>query len=107
MIINNPLDLIGNTPLVYVNKLSKKLECDIYLKLEKYNLTGSSKDRIVKNILINALNERKINNKTTIIEATSGNTGIALAIICNILSLKCIIVMPENTSIDKVKMVKM
>ena len=90
------LDLIGNTPMVYLNKTSKKYNCNIFLKLEKYNLTNSSKDRAVKEMLLYALKNKLIDNNTTIIEPTSGNTGIALASLCAILSLKCIIVMPEN-----------
>lgn len=105
MLVNNPLDLIGNTPLVLLTKLSSHYNCNIYLKLEKYNLTYSSKDRIVKNILLNAIKNNKINKDTTIVEATSGNTGISLACICSLLSLKCIIVMPENASEERKKMI--
>ena len=105
MLINNSLDLIGNTPLVLLGKLSKKYKCNIYLKLEKYNLTYSSKDRIVKNILLKAISENKVNKNTIVVEATSGNTGISLACICALLSLKCIIVMPENVSEERKKII--
>lgn len=101
-----PLDLIGNTPLVYLKKLSKKYDCNIYLKLEKYNLTGSSKDRAVKEMLLYAINNNLINKDTTIIEPTSGNTGIALSALCAILSLKCIIVMPSNCNIERINIIK-
>ena len=106
MIIKNKLDLIGNTPLVFLPYFSKKYNCNIYLKLEKYNLTYSSKDRVVKEILLNALKENKIKKGDTIIEATSGNTGISLACVCNILNLKCIIVMPKNVSDERIKLIK-
>ena len=84
MLIKNKLDLIGNTPLVYLSYYSKKYNCNIYAKLEKYNLTYSSKDRMVKNIIINTINNNKINKSTTIIEVSSGNTAISLACICKI-----------------------
>ena len=59
--IENIYNLIGNTPLIKINSLSKQYNCNIYLKLEKYNYTGSSKDRAVYNMIIEALNENKIN----------------------------------------------
>ena len=59
MLINNPLDMIGDSPLVKLNKLSSKYNSNIYLKLEKYNLTSSSKDRAVKQMIITALEENK------------------------------------------------
>lgn len=100
-----PLDLIGNTPLVSLKKLSKKYNCNIYLKLEKYNLSQSCKDRAVKEMLLNALKSKKINQHSTIIEPTSGNTGIALASICAFLSLKCIIIMPSNANEERKKLI--
>lgn len=101
-----PLDLIGKTPLVYLKKISEENNCNIYLKLEKYNLTGSVKDRAVKNMLLEALKNNQINENTTIIEPTSGNTGIALASLCASLSLKCIIVMPSNANIERIKILQ-
>lgn len=91
---------IGNTRLVKaINIINKyQLTCDIYLKLEKDNYTGSSKDRLVSFIIEDALNNKLINKDTVIIEATSGNTGISLSKICNDLELKCIIIMPSNAS---------
>lgn len=100
------LDLIGNTPMIYLNKTSKKYNCNIFLKLEKYNLTNSSKDRAVKEMLLYALKNKLIDNNTTIIEPTSGNTGIALAALCAILSLKCIIIMPENANEERKKIIE-
>lgn len=105
MLINNPLDLIGNTPLVKINSLSNKYKCNIYLKLEKYNLTHSAKDRAVKQMILEALNKNIINNNTTIIEPSSGNTGISIAAICANLNLKCIIVMPGNVSEERKKLI--
>lgn len=106
MPVLKPLDLIGNTPLVYLEKISKNLNCHIYLKLEKYNLSGSSKDRAVKEMLLQALKEKKINKETTIIEPTSGNTGISLAAICAQLSLKCIIVLCESSNEERIKLIQ-
>lgn len=107
VIYNNKLDLISNTPLVYLNNISKEYNCNIYLKLEKYNLTGSSKDRAVKEMLLFALNNKIIDINSTIIEATSGNTGISLACICSLLKLKCIIVMPINSNKERIKLIKL
>lgn len=103
---NSTLDLIGNTPLLLLANTSKKYNCNIYVKLEKYNLTQSIKDRAVKEMILSAIKEKKINKDTTIIEATSGNTGIALASICAYLSLKCIIVLPSNSNIERIKLIK-
>lgn len=107
MLINNPLDMIGNSPLVKLNKLSSKYNSNIYLKLEKYNLTSSSKDRAVKQMIIAALEENKINKDSIIIEPTSGNTGISIAAICSILNLKCIIVMPIDSNIERINLIKL
>ena len=106
MLIKNKLDLIGNTPLVYMSNYSKTYKCNIYVKLEKYNLTYSSKDRAVKQILLDAIDKKIINKDSTIIEATSGNTGISLACMCLMLSLKCIIVMSKNVSEERKKLIK-
>lgn len=106
MIVNNPFQLIGNTPMIHLNKLSKKMNCNIYLKLEKYNLTGSSKDRAVYNMIQELIDSKKINSDTTIVEPTSGNTGISLACICSYLSIKCIIVMMENSNIERIKLIR-
>lgn len=102
----SPLDLIGNTPLLYLRNLSKKYNSNIYLKLEKYNLSNSIKDRAVKQMILSAINDKKINKDTTIIEASSGNLGISLACICACLSLKCIIVLPDDSNIERIKLIK-
>ncbi len=106
MIYKSILDLIGNTPLLYLEKLSKNNNCNIYLKLEKFNLTGSIKDRAVKNMLLEAIKNKQIDKNTTLIEPTSGNTGISLACLCAALSIKCIIVMPNNSNIERIKLIK-
>lgn len=92
-------DLIGNTPLLRIN------DTNIYAKLECFNLTGSIKDRAVKQMLMTALKENKINKDTTIIEPTSGNTGISLASICAYLKMKCIIVMPLGVTKERTEII--
>lgn len=99
MIYQNIEDLIGNTPLL-------KLTDSIFGKLEKFNLTGSSKDRIALAMIMDAIDKNKINKETTIIEATSGNTGIALSCLTKKRGLKCIIVMPSNMSKERIKLLK-
>ena len=104
MLYKNVIDLIGNTPLVKLQISDGKTA--LYAKLEKYNLTGSSKDRIALKMIEDAFKKGFINDDTTIIEPTSGNTGIAIAAICAVKNLKCIIVMPENMSEERKKLIK-
>ncbi len=102
------LDLIGKTPMVRLKKIEEAYNCPspIYAKLERCNPTGSIKDRAAKGMILAALEEGKINKDTTIIEPTSGNTGIALAAIGATLGMKVVIFMPANCSIERVKMMK-
>ena len=106
MIVNNPFQLIGNTPMIHLNKLSKKMNCNIYLKLEKYNLTGSSKDRAVYNMIQELIDSKKINSDTTIVEPTSGNQGIGLALVGAVKGYRTIIVMPDSVSEERRKLVR-
>lgn len=99
MIYNNILELIGNTPLVKYND-------NIALKLEFYNPSNSVKDRASFMMLDTAIKEGKINKETVIIEPTSGNTGIGLAMCCAVLGLRLMIVMPENMSEERKKVIK-
>ncbi len=101
-------DVIGNTPLLRLKNIEKAydLSCPIYAKLERCNPTGSIKDRIAKEMILSALKEGKINKDTTIIEPTSGNTGIGLAAICASLGMKAVIFMPANCSIERVRMMR-
>lgn len=102
------VDLIGNTPLVRLKNIEEAyhLSCRIYAKLERDNPTGSIKDRIAKEMILSALKDGKITKDTTIIEPTSGNTGIGLAAIGATLGMKVVIFMPSNCSIERVKMMK-
>ncbi len=102
------IDLIGNTPLVRLKKIEELYHSPspIYAKLERCNPTGSIKDRASKEMIMSALEEGKINKNTTIIEPTSGNTGIGLAAIGATLGMKVVIFMPANCSIERVKMMR-
>ena len=105
---NSFLDLVGNTPLVRVNNLIKKdeLKADVLAKLEYFNPAGSVKDRIVKEMILDALEKGLINENTTLIEPTSGNTGIGLSAVATALNLKIIITMPETMSVERRNLMK-
>jgi len=92
--------LIGNTPLVKLQRLNKS-ENELLVKLEGDNPAGSVKDRAAMSMIEGAENNRKIKSGDTIIEATSGNTGIALAMVCAIKGYNLILIMPENMSIER------
>ncbi len=106
MIKNTVLDMIGNTPLIKLNKVSVELGNNVYAKAEYLNPFGSVKDRIAINMLSKAIEKGLINTNTVIIEPTSGNTGIALAGICSILGNKCILVMPSSMSKERIKVME-
>ncbi len=104
MIKENIEGLIGNTPLVKLNKLSELTGTTILGKCEFMNPTSSVKDRIAMNMINEALASGDINENSTIIEPTSGNTGIGLAAICASKSLKLVLTMPESMSIERRKL---
>ncbi len=99
-IAKNLTELIGNTPMVRLNKLNDGL-ADIYLKLEYFNPANSIKDRAALQMILDAEEAGKINKDTVIIEPTSGNTGIGLAMICAIRGYKIILTMPESMSLER------
>lgn len=103
MIANNIEELIGNTPLVKINTLSQETGTTILGKCEFMNPTSSVKDRIAFNMINEALKSGDIDQNTTIIEPTSGNTGIGLAAICAAKGLKLMLTMPESMSIERRK----
>jgi len=103
MIANNIEGLIGNTPLVKINTLSEETGTTILGKCEFMNPTSSVKDRIASSMINEALKSGRIDKDTTIIEPTSGNTGIGLAAICAAKGLKLILTMPESMSIERRK----
>ena len=100
---NSILDLIGNTPQVETKTLIKNPRVKLFLKLEGQNPGGSVKDRAALNMIKSALVRGDITNETKLIEATSGNTGIALAMIAGIFKLQLELVMPENSTIERVQ----
>lgn len=97
--------LIGNTPLVELNKITANTEATILVKLESSNPGGSVKDRIGSNMIRAAEEDGKINADTTIIEPTSGNTGIALAMISAAKGYRLILTMPDTMSIERRKVI--
>lgn len=108
MIYENILELIGNTPMLHLNQIQKayQLPYDIYVKLEKNNPAGSMKDRAAYYMIKEAREKGKIQEHATIIEPTSGNTGIALACLANYYHYHCIIVMPESVSLERRKLIQ-
>jgi len=100
---NTIVDLIGDTPVVRLNRIVKNLEAEVWLKLEAFNPGGSVKDRIAMNMIEKAEKEGKIDKDTVIIEPTSGNTGIGLAMVAASKGLKLILVMPDSMSIERRK----
>ena len=95
------LDLIGNTPMVDVSQLSPKPAVKIFAKLESDNPAGSVKDRIAKSMILDAEASGKLQAGDTILEPSSGNTGIALAMIARIRGYKLKIVLPANVSVER------
>ncbi|PHH96661.1 cysteine synthase A [Fusobacterium nucleatum] len=100
MIYNNLLALIGNTPVVKIDFKDENI-ADVYVKLEKFNLSGSVKDRAALGMIEAAEREGLLKEGSVIIEPTSGNTGIALALIGRLKGYKVIIVMPDTMSIER------
>ena len=105
-LVNNYFDLIGNTPLFELKNIQKEfnLNSKIYAKLEYFNPAGSIKDRTALNMLKVAQQKGLLKPDSTIIEPTSGNTGIGLASICATLGYKVILTMPETMSIERRKL---
>ena len=101
MIAKDILGLIGNTPLVEIKRLNPNPNLKMYIKLEKYNPSGSIKDRIAKYMIEQAERSRKLTREKTVIEPTSGNTGIGLALVCRAKGYDLILVMPETMSMER------
>jgi cysteine synthase B len=101
MIARNILDLIGNTPMVQINRVHKNPNLEMYVKLEKLNIGGSVKDRIAKYMIEQAEKTGQLNKDKIVIEPTSGNTGIGLALVCRVKGYNLFLVMPENMTLER------
>ena len=100
------LDTIGHTPMVELQRLSPKPGVRIFAKLEGANPTGSVKDRIALKMIEQAEADGELSGARTILEPTSGNTGISLAMIGRIKGYKVAVVMPENVSVERVQLLE-
>lgn len=100
VIAQNLTELIGKTPMVKINKLNTG-SANVYAKLEYFNPTNSIKDRAALQMITDAEADGRINKDTLIIEPTSGNTGIGLAMICSIKGYRIILTMPESMSLER------
>ena len=101
MIYNNILETIGKTPIVKINKLVGSEDATLLAKLEFFNPAGSVKDRIGLSMIEDAEKKGKLKPEMTIVEPTSGNTGIALAMVAAVKGYKCIFTMPETMSLER------
>jgi len=105
-IYNSIIETIGNTPLVRINRLNTVKDVTILAKLEFFNPLSSVKDRLGAALIESAEREGIIKKGATVIESTSGNTGIGLAFVCAAKGYRLIITMPENMSVERIKLLK-
>ena len=104
-IVENIAGLIGNTPLVKLNKLTENIHATVVCKLEYFNPGSSLKDRLAYAMISDAEKSGRINKNSVIIEPTSGNTGIGLAMVGAVLGYKVILTIPENMSVERQKLI--
>lgn len=105
-IFNNVTELVGNTPLVRLQRLGRDLPGQVLVKLESFNPLSSVKDRIGLNMIAAAEREGKIHENTVLVEPTSGNTGIALAFVCASRGYRLVLTMPESMSVERRQLLK-
>ena len=105
-IYKNVLETIGTTPIIKLNRLTKDLKATVLVKVESYNPGSSVKDRIALAMIETAEKEGKLNLSSHIIEPTSGNTGIGLAMVCASKGYKLTLTMPDSMSIERQKILK-
>ena len=106
MIFNNILEAMGNTPLVRLNKMADEDSAQILVKVEGQNVGGSIKTRTAYNMINDALARGAINENTVIVEPTSGNQGIGLALVGAVMGFKTVIIMPDSVSVERKKLVE-
>ena len=100
------IDTIGKTPLVKLNRITENIKPNVFAKLESFNPGGSVKDRIALSMIVKAEEEGIIDTDTIIVEPTSGNTGIGLALVCAAKGYSLILTMPESVSIERIQILK-
>ncbi len=103
---NSIIELIGDTPAVRVNRLAGEHDAEVYVKLEYFNPSGSVKDRAAYNLIVEAEKDGRLKQGSTIIEPTSGNTGIGLAMNAAAKGYKAILVMPDNMTKERINLLK-
>ena len=106
MVAKNVLDLITNTPLVKINKMVTPDMANIYGKLEAFSPGFSVKDRICLSMITDGEQKGLINKDTVVVEPTSGNTGIGLALVCAVRGYRLILTMPETMSVERRHLLK-
>ena len=105
-VYDNILQTIGKTPLVRLNRVGRGLPCPLYAKVEFFNPGGSVKDRIALNMIAEAEKSGRLKPGGTVVEATSGNTGVGLAIVCALKGYKSVFVMPDKMSQEKIQLLR-
>ncbi|MBO3840217.1 MAG: PLP-dependent cysteine synthase family protein [Thermoproteota archaeon] len=106
IVANNITELIGRTPMVRINRLTGPEDATVYAKLEWYNIGGSVKDRMALYLMEHAEASGKLSKDKVILEATSGNTGIALAMLAAVKGYRIAIVMPESVSVERRQIIR-
>ena len=105
MIFNDLLSSIGDTPIIKIKNIAPA-NINVYVKAEYFNPGGSVKDRLALNIIEKAENNGELHANQTVVEATSGNTGIGLAMVCANKGYPCVVTMPDSTSIERRKLMR-
>ncbi|MBM4352370.1 MAG: cysteine synthase A [Deltaproteobacteria bacterium] len=106
VIADSVLDLVGSTPLVRLNRVVGPDSAEVLVKVESFNPGGSIKDRVALNMIRMAVEAGLVDRDTTILEPTTGNTGIGLAMVCAALGYRCTVVMPDSMSLERVMLLR-